>query len=333
MDRKFVLLLVTLVMMIAPALTAQVSSTDAAFKEQFEKGKRALTDGKYGDAIGAFKKAVRIQGDCYACYQGMASAYAQLRQERNALEACDKAADVAANDGTRAAAHSLKGNILVGYADDPKDLAGAESEFRKAVELDSKVALYHLNLAIVLLRQSKDEAAKPELEACLAAQPDPGLAKQARSMLADPRRGRETFAPEFHVKTLTGDEISLEQFAGKVLVMDFWATWCSPCRDSVPELKALTRKYPADKLVLISVSVDEDDQAWREFIQKKHMDWMQYRDADGQLRRAFAVRGFPTYLVIDGDGIIRQRMTGLNPQETVVHRLRKDLEAMFQAKK
>jgi len=60
------------------------------------------------------------------------------------------------------------------------------------------------------------------------------------------------------------------------------------------------------------------------------MDWAQYRDGDGKIRQAFGIRSFPTYLVIDGDGVIRERMTGLNPQETVVHRLKATLGAMPQ---
>jgi peroxiredoxin len=312
---------------------AQTAGLDAEFAKQLEIAKLAMSDGEYRDAIGAYKKAIKLKGDCYACFYSMASAYARARDQRGALEACDKAVAVATDDDARAAAHNLKGKILVGYAGEAKDLIAAENEFRAAVQLDSKVASYHLNLATTLIRQGKDEAAKPELQVCLAAQPDPTTEKQARLMLADPRRGRETFAPEFQVKTVSGDEVSLHQFAGRVLVMDFWATWCPPCRESVGELRDLTKKYPSDKLVLLSVSVDDDDRAWHEFIEKKHMDWLQYRDADGKLRRLFDIRGFPTYLVIDGHGIIRQRMTGLNPQETVVHRLRNNLEAMFQSRK
>lgn len=197
--------------------------------------------------------------------------------------------------------------------------------------MDRAVATYHLNLATALIRQSKDETARPELEACLAASPAPEAAKLARTLLADTRSGgRETFAPEFRVKALTGEQVSLQQFAGKVLVMDFWATWCAPCRESVGELKGLTRKYPAERLVLISVSADKDEDSWRDFIDKKHMGWLQYRDSDHQLLDAFGIHSFPTYLVIDGDGIIRTRITGLNPHETVVHRLRATLEQMPQ---
>jgi tetratricopeptide (TPR) repeat protein len=263
---------------------AQVGSgSNPAFTEQFEAGKHALNERRYKDAAGAFKKAVKLQPDCYACYTGLAAANLKLGDGKGALESCDKAIATAKDDSSRAYAHNLKGNILIAKA----EIGAAEAEVRMAVQLDGTLATYHLNLATVLIRQSKDEAAKPELEACLSAKPTPDVAKMAQVLLADPRRGRDTFAPEFNVKALTGEQVSLQQFAGRVLVMDFWATWCPPCRESVGELKELTRRYPADKLVLISVSADNDDDAWREFIQKKHMGWLQYRDSDHQIVRCF----------------------------------------------
>lgn len=307
-------------------------NSNPAFNEQFEAGKRALNEGRYKDAAGALKKAIKLQEDCYGCYTGLAAANLKLGDGKGALESCDKAIGAAKSDSSRAYAHNLKGQILIAKAENPTQLEMAEAEFRMAVQLDRTAATYHLNLATTLIRESKDEAAKPELEACLNANPAPEVAKPAKMMLADPRRGRETFAPDFKVTALNGEQVSLQQFAGKVLVMDFWATWCSPCRESVGELKDLTRKYPADKLVLISVSADKDDDAWRGFVEKKHMGWLQYRDSDHQLLDAFGIHGFPTYLVIDGEGIIRTRIVGLNPQESVVHRLRATLEQMPQLK-
>jgi len=304
------------------------------FTEQFEAGKRALEGGHYRDAVGYFKKANKLEGNsCYPCLLGMAHADLKLEDYENAVESSVKAIGAAKDDHERAAAHNLKGNILIATAQSPKDLANAEDEYKAATELDKSVPVYHLNCATAMIRQSKDEAAKAELQICLDAHPGPDLGRQAQALLADPRRGRETFAPDFNVKVISGEAISLQKFAGKVLVMDFWATWCPPCRASVSELKDLTRKYPAEQLVLISVSADDNEDEWREFVGKKHMDWLQYRDSNHQLLEAFGVHSFPTYLVIDGDGIIRQRLTGLNPQETVVHRLRATLETMPQLRK
>ena len=81
---------------------------------------------------------------------------------------------------------------------------------------------------------------------------------------------------------------------------------------------------------MISISADENESQWKEFVTTENMSWPQYRDADGRVRRAFQVESVPTYLVIDGDGVIKQRIVGLNPQETVVHRLKATLAAMPQ---
>lgn len=316
----------------APRAQQPPPPKDPAFEEQFEQGIKFLKSGRYKDAISAMKKANSLHPDsCGVCYGALAVAYLRIGQPEEGLKASDKAIAMAEIDTTRAAAHNIKGDGLVLLAGtDKKKLLPAAEEYRAAVQLDKKAPQYHLKLATILLRLSQDAEGKEELGSCLALNPPPRTARQAEALLADPRRASYEFAPEFQVLTLQGQQISLSQLAGKIVVLDFWATWCPPCRASVPELKQLTRKYPSEKLVLISVSGDADDHAWRDFIEKKGMDWAQYRDADNRVLNTFAVHAFPTYLVIDGDGLIRQRFTGMTPQESVVHRLKASLEQMPQ---
>jgi thiol-disulfide isomerase/thioredoxin/Tfp pilus assembly protein PilF len=314
-------------------LAAQQSSApDPALTAQIEQGKKALQEGKYKEALDLLKSANKQQHDaCGQCNFLLAIVYFHLRDQGHALESCDKAIKTADSNGLRAAAHNLKGNLLLASAgDDRKKMQAAEAEFQSAVQLDPKAPVFHLNLAKALLRESQDDAAKKELQLCLDCGPDPKLKEEAEKMMANPKLGRSELAPDFELTTMQGQQLSLKTLAGRVVVMDFWATWCPPCRESVPELKELTRKYPSEKLVLISVSADEKDDQWRDFVAKKKMDWAQYRDGDGKIREAFGVHSFPTYMVIDGDGVIRERMTGLNPQESVVHRLKATLGAMPQ---
>jgi thiol-disulfide isomerase/thioredoxin len=329
---RFACSLVVLSACLPASLTGQAGQEAAAVKEQIEQGQQALKAGKYKDAIEFLKKANASQGNsCGECYLLMAVAYYKSGRLAESVENSDRAVAVASDDKMRATAHSLKGNALFAAAGkDSKKMGAAEVEFRSAIQLNPKSPLFHLSLAKTLLWESKDDEAKQELQACVALNADEKMAAEARFLLADSRRGREEFAPQFEIRTLQGDEVSLKQLAGRVVVMDFWATWCPPCRASVPELKELTKKYPLEKLTLISVSADKDDSAWREFVAKKKMDWAQYRDADHKVLEAFSIHSFPTYLVIDGDGAIKERFTGMNPQESIVHRLKATLAQMPQ---
>jgi len=82
--------------------------------------------------------------------------------------------------------------------------------------------------------------------------------------------------------------------------------------ESVPELRNLHKKYSKEPaFVLIGISSDSEDEVWRDFTEKNKMIWPQYRDKDRRIQRAFEVRAFPTYIVIDHEGIVRHRSVGL----------------------
>ncbi len=329
-----VLTIALLLSAVGVSMMAQQPPHDAEFTQQFQAGNAALSAGDNKKAFAAFSKANQLHHDaCADCYLSMAIASLRMGDRKAAIQNCDRSLADPSDDATKASAHNLKGTALLSMSEsEGGSLSGAESEFRMARDLDKNDPILRMHLAIALLREKKDDEAKSELTALLDLKPDAQMAEKAKMLIADPRRGREEVAPDFRVTTLQGQDVSLKGLSGKVVVMDFWATWCPPCRASVGELKELTRKYSNDKVVLISVSDDRNEDAWRDFIAKKKMDWPQFRDTDEAIIHSFGVHAFPTYIVIDGDGIVRKRISGLNPTESVVYRLKETLESMPQLK-
>jgi peroxiredoxin len=289
-----------------------------------------LASRHYADAANAFKKANQLRHDtCGDCFLNLAVAQSRLGDVDNALKSCDRAISCATDDDLRSMSHTLKGNILEEMGKEPKKLKAAESEYRAALDLKANSPITHFDLGVTLLRESQTAEGIQELQTYLRVAPGDTDADLARKLIANPKHAGQAAAPDFKVQTLDGQQISLDQLNGKTVVMDFWATWCAPCRNSVPELKALTKKYSQTKVVLISFSADKDQQAWRDFVAKKDMEWPHYWDSDGHVRDALGVRAFPTYLVIDQDGFIHDRIVGLDPKQSVVARLKDTLREML----
>ena len=128
--------------------------------------------------------------------------------------------------------------------------------------------------------------------------------------LENPRLATMRMAPAFTLTTSEGEQISLDDMGGKVVLLDFWATWCGPCRESLPEIQRIAKKFADQPLVVISISSDKDVSAWKTFIQKNDMTWPQYRDADGALSRTYGVNAIPHYFSIDADGVLQNVQVG-----------------------
>lgn len=319
----------------SPAAPAQdsVPEINPAAKAVLQEARAALHARHSDEAEKLFKKAAKLAGDsCLPCFTGLAQAQMNLDRIKDALKSADKALALAQNDEDRADVHSLRGYILAESEGSEKELQvrikQAEEAYRQAVRLNPEVADYHLNLGVVLMRESQDEEGKKEAGLYLQQDPHGRFAAYAQRLLANPRRARENYAPDISLPLLNGGVVELGDFAGKYVVLDFWATWCPPCRASVGELQELTQKYPREKLILISISADRDEEEWKNFIARKNMEWMHYRDANGMVLRAFRVHALPTYILIDPEGIIRQRIVGLNPQQSIIGRLKSALAAL-----
>jgi thiol-disulfide isomerase/thioredoxin len=286
--------------------------------------------GKYGDAIKKYKDANKKSGNsCIDCLLSMSAAYVRMGRLNDAVDAAKTAIASAQNDLDKAQAHDTLGGVLLNMGkQDTSRNKQAESELRQALALDPKLAFAHLDLGIALLRQSRDAEGISELKLFLPDAPSTSARELAQRLIDNPDRARQNYAPDFAVTTATEQTVSLQALTGKYVVLDFWATWCPPCRESVPELKDLQKRY-RDRLVVLSISADKNEKAWRDFIAKKEMSWPQYRDANDKIINLFGVKAFPTYVLIDNKGVIRNVLTGLDPQRTLAARLRSEMEQLI----
>jgi len=119
---------------------------------------------------------------------------------------------------------------------------------------------------------------------------------------------------DFSALNLDGEEIALSDIVGATdyVLVDFWASWCGPCRRLMPVLKDIYSRYGGDRLEILSCSVDRDEQAWRQAMNEEQLPWPSVReDEEHECSDKYAVTAIPTTILINREGIIVAR----NPEE------------------
>ncbi len=131
-------------------------------------------------------------------------------------------------------------------------------------------------------------------------------------------------APEWKLQDLDGKPVQLSDFKGKVVVLDFWATWCPPCVAEVPNFMALQKKYRDRGLVVVGISLDDDGPGEvASFAKTQGMNYPIVMSSDEVIAEYGDVQAIPTTFLIDRSGKVVAKHTGLTPKAKFEREIRK----------
>ncbi|OGF61436.1 MAG: hypothetical protein A2Y62_12075 [Candidatus Fischerbacteria bacterium RBG_13_37_8] len=116
--------------------------------------------------------------------------------------------------------------------------------------------------------------------------------------------------PSFSIYSLGGKEFSKENFKGKVVLINFWASWCKPCIEEFPLLIRLRNKFSADKMEMLLVNIGENNEEIRKFLQDNKFDIPVYRDPRAQMSKQFGTFKYPETYIVDKNGVLRKKVIG-----------------------
>jgi peroxiredoxin len=111
-------------------------------------------------------------------------------------------------------------------------------------------------------------------------------------------------APDFTLTSTDGKEVALSSYKGKYVLVDFWASWCGPCRKENPNVVKAYNAYNAKGFEVLSVSVDDNEAKWLEAIKEDGLTWTQVRDTDKSVGTQYNVKQIPTTILLDKEGVI-----------------------------
>jgi thiol-disulfide isomerase/thioredoxin len=120
-------------------------------------------------------------------------------------------------------------------------------------------------------------------------------------------------APPFALASRSGASVSLGQYKGQVVMLNFWASWCGPCRQEMPLLEGIYRKYNKMGFVLLGVNVEPDSQAANEWLKQTPVSFPILYDKDSKVSKLYDVAGMPSTVIIDRSGKLRMLHRGYKP--------------------
>jgi thiol-disulfide isomerase/thioredoxin len=291
--------------------------TNEKAQKSYKQAMSYLNQSMIPAAFESFTKADKQDGGrCRACQKQIIKYGLELEEWKAVETAAEEMVEEAQGVNNLARAHYQFGLVLMReglarHKDEPFERAHDEMTKALGVAANFPQAVYNDGLALAHLNQ--DAAAKAQFArfAQMTAADDPNR-QRALLYVSQPQMARARMAPPFAVTTLDGQRISLDDLKGKVVLIDFWATWCGPCREALPHLRDIARKFQGQPLVILSVSLDSEVNQWKDFVAKNGMTWMNCRDGrfDGPIAKMFGVQAIPHTFTIDADGVLQDEHIG-----------------------
>jgi len=308
--------------LLPPAIVAQTHPTYKAnpkFQTAVSDGKLLADNQDYDDAIASYKEANEIaRGKDKAVLRALLELQITNEDYEDTIATAQAFKSIATTPAEKSYAETARGRVFFLQAEpqsgsqfDPALLNSADSAFQTALNLDPENSSALFTDGQVLVHLNQIEAARARFQACLnSLKPDDPLYSRTQRFAANPSLVLLPLAPAFTVTTLDGSSFNLDQRKGQVILLDFWATWCGPCMEELPQIQKIAKDFAGQPLVILSISWDEDEQKWKKFVAKNQMTWPQYRDTRHRIGNLFEVRALPGYFTIDSDGVLTTEMLG-----------------------
>jgi thiol-disulfide isomerase/thioredoxin len=298
-----------------PPPAADDYHSNPKFVDALKDAKRLENSRQMIFAPAAYKKANKLAGGkCTECLKGLYQSSMKIGEYKDAEAASAQMQALATLPKDKSSAAVDRGQAVLAQGGDkpkPAQLQSAHAAFEEATTLNPKNATAMFYDGKTLALMGKMEEARTQFQQCLSCvSPNDPARSRAEHFAENPELSTHKMAPPLVVTALDGSKFNLDEMGGRVVLIDFWATWCGPCNAELPHMQQIAREFAGQPLVIISVSWDSDETKWKDFVQKHEMTWVQYRDADHKLSEQFGVDAIPHYFTIDSDGVLTAEMMG-----------------------
>jgi thiol-disulfide isomerase/thioredoxin len=316
---RFPLIILAMICAFTPARAQEnpEGPTDEKVRKTYDRALQLMKERKTELALDDFKKADKQDGGhCVPCQKQMVKLGSSFGDWKAAELGADELVAEAQGEKESALAHFQFAGVFMNEGlqrNKAEFFSRTHEECVKALSAHANFpdVVYQDGLALAHLGQ--DDAAKARFEQfAKMIPPDDPARQRALRYIGRPELARARMAPPFAVTTPDGKHISMDDLQGKVVLLDFWATWCAPCREALPHIREVAKKFQGQPLVILSISLDSDETKWKEFVVKNEMTWLQYRDGGftGSVAKIFGVTAIPHTFTIDVDGVLQDEHIG-----------------------